>query len=401
MRVAVSGMGCVSAAGCGLDELAAALEGKRAAGPSFPEKRFDCVYSAQYPVYQVPAAVLGEWNPGGETLSFFYLRKALEEAMGRAGLTPDDLRGLRIGVCVGTSVDASFNLFEFYRDWRRGEPVDPAVFDRHHGAPLSGKVLRHLGVSGLSQTVVTACAAGTDAIGTGAEWIENGLCDLVIAGGADELSWVPYIGFIRLMIAGKAACRPFSKDRAGVTLGEGAGVLILESEELARRRGTRPAGYVRGYGNACDGYHATAPEPGGRGLRQAIAAALRQAGTAPEELAFINAHGTGTPDNDAVEARVFSDLLPGVPVCATKSYTGHALGAAGALEAVITLLTLNRGRIPGANFADPEPDPALPVAPVWESLAIPAGRRTALSDSLAFGGCNAALVLEKEDADGR
>jgi len=206
---------------------------------------------------------------------------------------------------------------------------------------------------------------------------------------------VPYIGFIRLMIAGQSACRPFSKDRAGITLGEGAGAFILESPELTKRRAVKPQGFVIGYGNACDGYHATAPEPHGRGMQKAIQTALRQASIGSSDLAFVNAHGTGTLDNDAAEAFVFHQLLPQTPVCATKSYTGHALGAAGAIEAVITLLSLNRGRIPGANFCDPIADPTLPISPVWEAQPIPADRRAALSDSLAFGGCNAALVIER------
>jgi len=391
-------MGCISAAGCGIEELAATLEGRRSVVPSFPEKRLNCVYASCYPVFQVSESLLSE-RQSDETLSFFFLRKALEEALQQARITSDMLRTLRVGVCVGTSVDASFNLFEFYRDWRNGEPVNQDVFAHHQSASLSDKVLRYYGITGLSQTVVTACASGTDAIGIGAEWIENDFCDLVIAGGADELSWVPYIGFIRLMIAGQTACRPFSKDRAGITLGEGAGVFILESRELIKRRAVKPQGFVIGYGNACDGYHATAPEPQGRGMQKAIQTALRQASLASTDLAFVNAHGTGTLDNDAAEAFVFHNLLPQVPVCATKSYTGHTLGAAGAIEAVITLLSLNRGRIPGANFSDPIPDPSLAISPVWEAQLIPANRRAALSDSLAFGGCNAALVVEKEETD--
>ncbi|MDD5351235.1 MAG: beta-ketoacyl synthase N-terminal-like domain-containing protein, partial [Chthoniobacteraceae bacterium] len=185
MRTAITGMGCVSAAGCGLEALAATLEGRRAVAPSFPEKRLNCVYASRYPVFQVPETLLNE-RRGGETLSFLFLRKALDEALRQARMTAETLRGLRIGVCVGTSVDASFNLFEFYRDWRKEAPVDQELFARHQSASLSDKVLQYYGIPGISQTVVTACASGTDAIGTGAEWIENGLCDVVIAGGADE-----------------------------------------------------------------------------------------------------------------------------------------------------------------------------------------------------------------------
>ena len=185
-------------------------------------------------------------------------------------------------------------------------------------------------------------------------------------------------------------CKPFSKNRSGINIGEGAAALLLLSPSAAKSLGVTPAGFVLGYGNACDGYHPTAPDPQGRGLNKAISFALKQAGLQGADMAFVNAHATASQANDAAEALVFNQLLPGVPVCATKGLTGHTLGAAGALEAVITLMCLNRGLVtPAWGFE--EEDPALHLTPVTTTRAVHG--QAAVSCSLAFGGCNAALVL--------
>ncbi|MDR1303624.1 MAG: beta-ketoacyl-[acyl-carrier-protein] synthase family protein [Verrucomicrobiales bacterium] len=391
MNVIVGGYGCVSAAGENLAALSAALFDGRPARPMSPARRVNSVYAAEYPAFLV-SETLTATRRADESLSLLFLRTAIDEALTMAALSAAALRGLRVGVCVGSSVEASFIPLEHYRTARAGQPLPPGIFARFVTASLSDRVLAHYGWSGISQTVVTACASGTDAIGIGAEWIATGACDAVIAGGADEFNAVPYTGFIRLMIASKAPCRPFAKDRAGINLGEGAGALLLLSPSAAEKFGVTPRGRVLGYGNAADGYHATAPEPGGRGLRQAIAGAMTQARVSAADLAFVNAHGTGTADNDAAEAAVFNDLLPGVAVSATKDRTGHTLAAAGAVEAVITLLALERGEIPAVNFPF-TPDEKLGLTPLTVTQKIPADKTAALSDSLAFGGINAALVL--------
>ncbi|MDR2462646.1 MAG: hypothetical protein LBD30_02570 [Verrucomicrobiales bacterium] len=401
MNLVVGGYGSVSAAGANTAELGEALFGGRPVRPSLPVTRMNSVYAEKYPIFQAPDSVLAQLRAADdESLSLLYARLAVDEALTMASLSAADLRGLRLGVCLGSSTEASAFSFDFYRQARTGEATSNAPFRRFVTESISDQVLAHYNWRGISQTVTTACAAGTDAVGVGAEWIANGFCDAVIAGGTDHLDLVPYTGFIRLMIADPRPCRPFSKDRRGVTLGEGAGILLLLSPSAAEQLGTPPRGYVLGYGNACDGYHATAPEPGGRGLRKAVAAALSQAGVNASDLAFVNAHGTGTADNDAAEAAVCRELLAGVPVCATKSYTGHALAAAGALEAVISLLALERGEIPKVNFFG-EPDEWLMVTPALENQPVAADKTAALSNSLGLGGCNAALVLAGKEHDGR
>ena len=186
-------------------------------------------------------------------------------------------------------------------------------------------------------------------------------------------------------------CAPFDRDRAGLNLGEGAGVLILESEEHLRRRGGKASFEVAGFGSACDAHHLTAPHPEGRGLEAAICAALKQAGVDASDVCFINAHGTATQDNDRAEAKVIARVFDArVPFLSTKGYTGHTLGAAGGLEAAFTLLGLREGWIPAnAGFANASED--IPVTPVKRVSDITG--RYALSTSLAFGGNNAAVLI--------
>jgi 3-oxoacyl-[acyl-carrier-protein] synthase-1/3-oxoacyl-[acyl-carrier-protein] synthase II len=253
---------------------------------------------------------------------------------------------------------------------------------------------REYDLAGPAETVVTACSAGTDAIGLAAAWIRMGLCDLVITGGADELYEITYTGFASLMNTDPGPCKPFDADRNGLTLGEGAGVMILESAESLRERGGSARGAIRGYGNAGDAFHLTSPEPDGRGLRLSISEAMSGAGLStpirPGDLALINAHGTGTRDNDRIESLLFADLFPGTPFLSTKGFTGHTLGAAGAVEAIFSIGCLERGAVP-PNAGFRTPDPELPNAPVAEVTEIRG--KTALSQTLAFGGNNAVLVV--------
>jgi 3-oxoacyl-(acyl-carrier-protein) synthase len=209
---------------------------------------------------------------------------------------------------------------------------------------------------------------------------------------------VPLSGFWSLGVMSTEPCRPFDRDRSGLNLGEGAGVLILESDDFVKAHGRRHRFAVAGYGSACDAYHLTAPHPQGRGLVAAIGAALQQAGTTAKQIAFVNAHGTATLDNDRTEAAVLAQLFgPSVKFLSTKGYTGHTLGAAGGLEAVFTLLALREGWIPASiGFDNPADD--VPIAPVTRTTAI--GGEYALSTSLAFGGNNAAVIIRKALAPG-
>lgn len=386
--VAITGLGCICAAGNNLDQcLAALFRGDRAPAPPV---RFSSGHPVRYPVFEVrqfaaPPDILRTSALG---------LHAAREAIADAGLDSADLRGLRVGVCVGTTVGSTINDEQFCRELRAGSAPDPAPIERILRSNPAAVIAREFALAGPCQTVVNACSSGTDAVGLAASWIRGGLCDLAIAGGADELSRITYNGFISLMISDESPCRPFDRDRRGLNLGEGGAMLVLEAEEVRRRRRKRARSFLLGYGSACDAYHLTAPRPDGEGLKSAIAEALAGSGRGLGEIAFVNAHGTGTPDNDRVESRVLAELLPGVPFLSTKGYTGHTLGAAGAIEAVFTAACLELGRVPasaGFTTADPE----LAGAPVREIT--PVTGTVALSESLAFGGNNAVIVLGKGD----
>jgi 3-oxoacyl-[acyl-carrier-protein] synthase-1/3-oxoacyl-[acyl-carrier-protein] synthase II len=249
---------------------------------------------------------------------------------------------------------------------------------------------RHFGLSGPHLTIVNACSAGGDAIGLAGTWIRSGRCDVVLAGGTDAFYEVTYYGFIALLNSDTDACKPFDADRNGLNLGEGAAMMVLESEAARAQRGGRARAVLAGYGTAADAYHLTAPHPESRGLRAALRDALAAAGASPADIAFINAHGTGTRENDRVESHLFHSLFPGVPFGSTKGCTGHTLGAAGAIEAAFTIASLEHGRIPGTvGFS--APDPELPAHPSGEPTAI--SGTTALSQTLAFGGNNSVLIF--------
>jgi 3-oxoacyl-[acyl-carrier-protein] synthase-1/3-oxoacyl-[acyl-carrier-protein] synthase II len=389
--VAISGAAGLCAAGMTMDEaFAAMLRGERDPQPPLA---FQSDHTEPFPVFEIRSPLPG---PGSDSEFLRTTLLAFNAAAGAlldAGLETGHLQGLKVGVCIGTTVGSAMNNEEFYREFRLGTdpPLTPIL--RYLRSNPAAALARHYGFDGPCQVVVNACSSGTDAIGLGAAWIRSGLCDIALVGGADELCRTTYNGFVSLMITDRNPCRPFDLRRRGLNLGEGAGVMVLESRRSLELRGKAPRGYVLGYGSSTDAYHLTAPDPQGLGLRRAVNEALMTGGVPGAELAFINAHGTGTPDNDRVESRVLYDLFPTTPFLSTKGYTGHTLGAAGAIEAVLTLASLERGMLPGtAGFAEPDPD--LPTQPA--AAATPLSGRFALSESLAFGGNNSAVLLGLE-----
>lgn len=392
VAIAVTGIGSLCAAGANLGQCMETLfSGGR---PPNPPIRFASDHAADYPVFEIVdlPAVSGRGPQSDIMLTAKFALKAAQEALDDAGLDRKLLRNKRVGVCIGTTVGCTMNNEEFYRKFRSRSRPQMAAIHRFLNSNPARVIAGHFGVGGPCQTVVNACASGTDAIGLGAGWIRSGMCDIVLAGGADELCRVTYNGFISLMISDKSACRPFDADRRGLNLGEGAAILVLESEAFCRERNQPPRAMVLSYGSACDAYHLTAPAPDGRGLKQALAAALAPCRESLDDLAFINAHGTGTPDNDRVESLVLNDMLPGIPFLSTKGLTGHTLGAAGALEAAFTIGCLEAGKIPASpGFATP--DPSLSAAPVQQETLVTG--TMALTQSLAFGGSNAVLIFGK------
>jgi len=391
-RIAVTGIGCICAQGRGGPEIMEALYGTPK--PPEPPSTF-ATPLADFPVFevhQIPDRFRGgTLDPDRFTRAVRMAAAALDEALASAGLAPETLRGRRTAIVMGTTVGVTLSDAPFYRAYAAGGRPNTGPYERFLQSNPSLALAELLGIRAMPFTVVNACASSTDAIGLGLDLLRAGLADCVLAGGTDEVGEVNHTGFSSLLIYSKSRCRPFDAHRDGLNLGSGAAILVMEREGDARQRGAKPEFYLTGYGTAADGHHLTAPHPEGRGLRRAIGGALRESGIGPEALAFVNAHGTATRDNDQVEGRVLSRMLaPGTPVISTKGYTGHTLGAAGAVEAAISLWAMRRGRLmPSAGFQ--VFDTECGIAPNKELR--PLAGSYFLSTSLGFGGVNAALVF--------
>lgn len=389
--IPITGLGCLCAAGGMVPEVAETLfAGQR-------NVQYRPAGGHHYPVFQLASedAPPGYFEgPECERCGRLAVTAA-REALGHAGLTDEHLQSRTVGVCIGTTVGSAMNNEAFYRLFREGRMPGIEPIRRYLRTNPASMVARALGLTGPCQTIANACSSGSVAIGHAGAWVKAGICDVAIAGGADMLCNVIHAGFLSLLITDSEPCRPFDRNRQGLNLGEGAGVVVLESEQSVRQRDAVVQARLCGYGSACDAYHISAPEPTGRGLKQAIALALAEAQVAPHEIDFINAHGTGTPENDRVEGQVFPELFPAVPFSSTKGFTGHTLGASGGIEAVITALCLQRKQVV-ANIGFEEPDPEFPGRPVVENT--PIRGRYGLSDSVAFGGNNAVLILQEPEA---
>lgn len=406
--MSVTGTGCVSALGLSIDDcMRNMFAGVRNMG--FPS-RFSTNHPVQYPVFQIPDTFNDTFtSPVSKknqdlTLTAQFALAAVYQAIEDAGIDQRDLQRKRVGVCMGTTVGCSLNNDQFYMDYKQGKTPGMGPIKRYLNSNPAAAVAREFGLAGPMQCVVNACASGTDAIGIGASWIKAGICDLVIAGGTDELCKVTYNGFISLMITDKEPCKPFDQNRNGLNLGEGAAALILEPVPKKAPASSRHKCFAAGYGSACDAYHLTAPEPDGRGLEKALKEAIREfnrefnresipeSGLDTSDIGFVNTHGTGTMENDKVEDRVLSGILPNIPFFSTKGYTGHTLGAAGAIEAVFTIHHLIHEKIP-ASIGFSNKDDALKSAPVAKAQNLSC--KAAISESIAFGGNNAALVFSR------
>lgn len=386
MHVYITGIGAISAAG---NDLKSSLEtfqkGTRNAGPvSIFETELE------KPVFE--SRLLPEDQTSRQMRTLDLCMHAVREALQDANLDGNILNNYRVGVCLGTTVASQLNDIAFYRAYKQNGHAPMDAVDTYMQGNLAGAVSRTCNLNGPALTVVNACSSGSDAIGIGLSWLKTDQCDIVIAGGADELNHVPLAGFNSLSILDDSLCAPFDRDRAGLNLGEGAGILVLESEKVMTARGNKPVLSVAGYGAASDAYHLTAPHPDGIGLESAIMQALQEADITKTDISFINAHGTGTHDNDKVEGTTLRRLFGNtVPFLSTKGFTGHTLGAAGGLEAVFSAASLQHGWIPGSpGFKNI--DQEIGIAPVSEKTSL--SQQYALSTSLAFGGNNAALVIK-------
>jgi 3-oxoacyl-[acyl-carrier-protein] synthase-1/3-oxoacyl-[acyl-carrier-protein] synthase II len=357
-----------------------------------PPLRFSTTHPISYPVFEIVDPFPGE-NSISEAKMLRTSKmgiSAATEAIQDSGWSLSALQKKRVGVCMGTTVGSAMNNEPFYQEFRDQHHPGMEPIVRFLNSNPASCIAKAFSLNGPCQTIVNACSSGGDAVGLGLDWIRSGICDVVIAGGADELCRVTYNGFISLRITDDAPCKPFDANRKGLNLGEGSAVLIMESEQTILERGVSPRAYVHGYGSACDAYHLTAPHPDGNGLKLAIFEALKQSGKTMEEIAFVHAHGTATPDNDRVEARVLKELAPDIPFLSTKGYTGHTLGAAGAISAAFTVVFLETALLP-PNPGFSTQDPEISVSPVTQPMRVEGA--FAISESLAFGGNNSVLVI--------
>jgi 3-oxoacyl-[acyl-carrier-protein] synthase II len=328
--------------------------------------------------------------------------RAASEALADAGVLDMLDRALdrsRVGVFLGAGTADLLRNEEFYRTWitrglRRTRRSD--LWNHFPSTPVD-VIAGAFGFEGPRACIVAACSSSTIAIGRGAEAIRRGRADTALVGGTDALSRLTYTGFNLLRLMDPAPCRPFDRNRAGMNIGEGAGILVLERLDRARARGATIYAELAGHAVACEAFHPTAPEPEGRPVEAIVTLALQDAGINVDEVQHVNAHGTATPQNDAAEARgfrrVFGDRAARIPVTSIKSMIGHCLGASGAVEAAALALTIARGAIPPTiHHSEVDEECRLDIV---ANEARGQRVRCAVSTSLGFGGNDSAIVMRE------
>jgi len=407
-RVVITGLGALTPIGNTADEFWSSLiHGRSGIGPI---TRFDAT--------DFPTRIAGEVR-NFDPLDFVdkkearrldpYLQYAIAGAVlavRDAGLDTDTIDATRFGVLIGSGIGGITTLLENHKVLLERGPdrVSPFFIPMLIINMASGLVSMRFGAKGPNSSVVTACATGNHAIGDAFKMIQRGDADVMIAGGAEAIIMpLTIAGFcaVKAMTTRnddpERASRPFDAERDGFVCSEGAGIVVLESREHALRRDARIYGEVRGYGMSGDAHHMTAPDPEGDGAARSMAAALRDAGIAPEDVGYINAHGTSTPYNDKFETmaikRVFGEHARRLAVSSTKSMTGHLLGAAGGIEAIATTLALYHGVLPPTiNYEHPDPECDLDYVP---NQARKQDVEVAASNAFGFGGTNATLIFGK------
>jgi 3-oxoacyl-[acyl-carrier-protein] synthase II len=407
-RVVVTGLGITSPLGTGIEKnWDALMNGRSGIGPI---TRFDAT--------DFPVKFAGEITDFPEEeffdkkearkmdLFIHYAIGAAVMALADSGLVINDDNAERVGVVVGSGMGGLPAIEKYHEAMLTGgyRKISPFFIPMTIINLAAGQISIKTGAKGPNLAPVSACATGTHSIGDAFRIIQRGDADAVIAGGTESTICPLGMGGFAVMKAlstrnddPRSASRPFEKNRDGFVMGEGAGIVILEEYESAKKRGAKIYGEVAGYGLTGDAYHLTAPSPGGEGAARCMKMALDTAGVNPEEVDYINAHGTSTPFNDLYETlaikSVFGDYAKRLMVSSTKSMTGHLLGAAGGVEAIYTLLAMGRGVVPPTiNYTEPDPECDLDYVP---NEARKADVKIALSNSLGFGGTNATLLFRK------
>lgn len=391
--ILITGAGVVSAIGLGkVQTLDALLAGRAGIG----QVKYLKTGHEEFPVGEVKLTnaemrkVLGIAPDAVAIRTALLGMLALGEALDEAGLTPEMLS--EVGFVSGTTVGGMDKSEQFYLDFLDNDSHNEYIATHDCGS-CTEMTADHFGKFAFVTTLSTACSSSANAIILGANMIRCKEADIVVVGGSECLSKFHLNGFNSLMILDSQPCRPFDAHRNGLNLGEGAAYLVLESEESAQRRGRKAKMLLSGYGNACDAFHQTASSPEGEGAFRAMEEALGLAGLQPSEIDYINAHGTGTPNNDASESaaikRVFGDQLPSVS--STKPFTGHTTSASGSIEAVFCMLALKNGFLPvNLNWTNPMEDGIVPVHRQTKK-----DLKHVLCNAFGFGGNDSCLIFSK------
>lgn len=319
--------------------------------------------------------------------------KAFNEAIADAGLTPANLSTMDTGIISASTVGGMSETNELYLDSQAGTETSKFIHSYAGNSHLIHLIKAHK-VKGLSDCINTACSSSANAIMTGAKWIKSGRANRVIVGGTDALSKFTVNGFNSLQILSSEKCRPFDVNRSGLNLGEGAAYLVLESEEIVKDK--KIYAEVVGYGNSNDAFHPSSLSEDATGVIKAMKEALTTANCPANQIDYINAHGTATQNNDSTEILGISELIgKNVPYSSTKSYTGHTLGAAGAIEAVYAILCMQHGELYGSlNFSEVIPGFNPPVLNYRQNVEV----KHVLSNSFGFAGNCTSILLAKKEA---
>ena len=405
-RVVVTGLGCVSPVGNNVnDTWQALLAGKSGAAPitAFDASAHKTKFAAEVKGFD-PVVLFGTRDARKMDRFSQFATAATLEAMEQAGLKVDESNRDRVGILIGTGIGGIITLLEQYEVLRERGPerVSPFLIPMMISDNAAGNIAIRIGARGPNMALATACASGTNALGEAAEMIRRGSADVMIAGGAEAAITSLSMAGMNVMTAlstrnddPQTASRPFDKNRDGFLMGEGAGILILESLEYAQARGAKILCEFSGYGTTDDAHHISAPAENGAGAAISMSLALQNADLKPEDVSYINAHGTSTYLNDKSETAaiktVFGEQAYKIPVSSTKSMTGHLLGASGAVEAVFSAMAIMNNILPPTiNYETPDPVCDLDYVPNQPRKAEP---NYVMSNSFGFGGHNATLIL--------
>ncbi len=392
MRIAVTGIGIISAIGSGAEENFLALMEKRTGIGKATV--LDSALTQTHLFGEIKLTndqLCKQLNWKGTAVSRTSLLSAVAIAEAVKSADMEDLS--EVGLISATSVSGMDRSESFLGDFLlSGNTAEVERIITHDGGTTTRQVAQHFGIGGPINTISTACSSGVNAIAMGARMLRQRMVKQVIVGGTDGLCRLTANGFNSLMILDTEWCRPMSANRAGLNLGEGAAYLVLEPLEAAEARGAEVLATISGWANTNDAYHQTASSPDGDGAYRSMKLALQKAGLSPSDINYINAHGTGTPNNDQSESiaidRLFENKKP--PISSTKAYTGHTLAAAGAIEAVFCVMSLLHQRLlPNLNHSQPiAENDWLPVTEPLETKL-----RHVLSNSFGFGGNNSSVVI--------